>query len=106
MPLQTRYYTNLQGLPYVIIKGPKPYPSNKSGRFTRGMVVLWTGDLFFLIIKCINLRETILSGQQVKHHLYNLVADSILYKFGESSLYNISPKAKIHAINPGDFRVA
>jgi hypothetical protein len=98
-PLKHHYFVLFRcGFDYAIIwrvffsqsSAQSPNPCETSGRFRRGMVVLWKGYLFFLYLKCIHFRKnTILSSKLLKHHLSHFVAGSILYQFGGSSLHNI-----------------
>jgi hypothetical protein len=68
------------------------------------MVLICSGVLFFLYIKCI--KNTIFLSQPFIQHLSDSYADSILYNFGGSSVHNIRLKALTQAICPRDFRVA
>jgi hypothetical protein len=81
-----------------------PNPRNMSMRFLRGLVISWTGDLFFPFI---NLGKNIIfTSLPFKDYWPISLQIQFWYNFGRSSLHIVSFKALTQVSCPESFRVA
>jgi hypothetical protein len=107
MTIRFLYSTILEGCFLAQNEDQSPNINNMSVRFPHGMVIFWTGVLFFLYIKWMNFRKQIPYPKANRFNTISRIPLKIrfLQFFRGSSLYTMSTKALTQTICLRDFRV-